>query len=144
VTFFPFCCIMERTLALALCCTALYDTLTSSTAVQWADFSPVLYCTVLYCYHTIPYWSALYVPLLPVQWGNFEPLHKLQAHDTYILKCLLSPEFCESSQVHRAKYSAVQCSAVQCSTVQYSTVHYSTGLLGGTVTCMRYKPHVHR
>lgn len=26
---------------------------------------------------------------------NFEPLHKLQAHDGYILKCLLSPEFCE-------------------------------------------------
>ncbi|KAH9297732.1 hypothetical protein KI387_029414, partial [Taxus chinensis] len=26
---------------------------------------------------------------------NFEPLHKLQAHNTYILKCLLSPEFCE-------------------------------------------------
>ncbi|XP_012065957.1 target of rapamycin complex subunit LST8 isoform X4 [Jatropha curcas] len=26
---------------------------------------------------------------------NFEPLHKLQAHDEYILKCLLSPEFCE-------------------------------------------------
>ncbi|KAI3914399.1 hypothetical protein MKW92_016061 [Papaver armeniacum] len=24
---------------------------------------------------------------------NFEPLHKLQAHDGYILKCLLSPEF---------------------------------------------------
>ncbi|KAF9594999.1 hypothetical protein IFM89_035973 [Coptis chinensis] len=26
---------------------------------------------------------------------NFEPLHKLPAHDGYILKCLLSPEFCE-------------------------------------------------
>nr|AAX18231.1 WD-40 repeat family protein [Gossypium hirsutum] len=26
---------------------------------------------------------------------NFEPLHKLQAHSGYILKCLLSPEFCE-------------------------------------------------
>lgn len=26
---------------------------------------------------------------------NFEPLHKLQAHDGYILKCLLSPEFCD-------------------------------------------------
>ncbi|KAL4273580.1 hypothetical protein GQ457_13G011360 [Hibiscus cannabinus] len=26
---------------------------------------------------------------------NFEPLHKLQAHNGYILKCLLSPEFCE-------------------------------------------------
>ncbi|CAH9099243.1 unnamed protein product [Cuscuta epithymum] len=26
---------------------------------------------------------------------NFEPLHKLQAHDGYILKCLLSPELCE-------------------------------------------------
>ncbi|KAI3937895.1 hypothetical protein MKX01_027822 [Papaver californicum] len=25
---------------------------------------------------------------------NFEPLHKLQAHNGYILKCLLSPEFC--------------------------------------------------
>ncbi|KAJ3674684.1 hypothetical protein LUZ60_005300 [Juncus effusus] len=25
----------------------------------------------------------------------FEPLHKLQAHDTYILKCLLSPEYCD-------------------------------------------------
>ncbi|KAG6383221.1 hypothetical protein SASPL_157028 [Salvia splendens] len=25
---------------------------------------------------------------------NFEPLHKLQAHDQYILKCLLSPELC--------------------------------------------------
>lgn len=31
--------------------------------------------------------------------GNLEPLHKLQAHDTYILKCLLSPEFCESSRL---------------------------------------------
>lgn len=27
---------------------------------------------------------------------NFEPLNKLQAHNTYILKCLLSPEFCEN------------------------------------------------
>lgn len=26
---------------------------------------------------------------------NFEPLHKLQAHNGYILKCLLSPEFCD-------------------------------------------------
>uniref|UniRef100_A0A5B7BPY3 Target of rapamycin complex subunit LST8 n=1 Tax=Davidia involucrata TaxID=16924 RepID=A0A5B7BPY3_DAVIN len=26
---------------------------------------------------------------------NFEPLHKLQAHDGYILKCLLSPELCD-------------------------------------------------
>jgi len=26
---------------------------------------------------------------------NFEPLHKLQAHNKYILKCLLSPEFCD-------------------------------------------------
>ncbi|KAG1359044.1 target of rapamycin complex subunit LST8 [Cocos nucifera] len=25
----------------------------------------------------------------------FEPLHKLQAHEGYILKCLLSPEFCD-------------------------------------------------
>ncbi|TVU25159.1 hypothetical protein EJB05_27644, partial [Eragrostis curvula] len=25
----------------------------------------------------------------------FEPLHKLQAHDGYILKCLLSPKFCD-------------------------------------------------
>ncbi|KAK1265211.1 Guanine nucleotide-binding protein subunit beta [Acorus gramineus] len=35
-----------------------------------------------------------------VQKGNqaltrFEPLHKLQAHDGYILKCLLSPELCD-------------------------------------------------
>eukprot|EP00249_Psilotum_nudum_P010439 c22545_g1_i1 orf=465-1415(-) len=29
---------------------------------------------------------------------NFEPLHRLQAHDTYILKCLLSPEYCEPNQ----------------------------------------------
>lgn len=29
---------------------------------------------------------------------NFEPLHKLQAHDGYILKCLLSPEFCEPNR----------------------------------------------
>ncbi|ERN07853.1 protein LST8 homolog isoform X1 [Amborella trichopoda] len=27
---------------------------------------------------------------------NFEPLHKLQAHNGYILKCLLTPEFCEN------------------------------------------------
>ncbi|KAG9134981.1 hypothetical protein Leryth_001260 [Lithospermum erythrorhizon] len=27
--------------------------------------------------------------------SNFEPLHKLQAHDGYILKCLLSPELSE-------------------------------------------------
>uniref|UniRef100_A0ACD5X621 Uncharacterized protein n=1 Tax=Avena sativa TaxID=4498 RepID=A0ACD5X621_AVESA len=26
---------------------------------------------------------------------NFEPLHKLQTHDGYILKCLLSPKFCD-------------------------------------------------
>lgn len=26
---------------------------------------------------------------------NFEPLHKLQAHSGYILKCLLSPELCD-------------------------------------------------
>lgn len=26
---------------------------------------------------------------------NFEPLHRLQAHKGYILKCLLSPEYCE-------------------------------------------------
>ncbi|KAK1299225.1 Zinc finger CCCH domain-containing protein 17 [Acorus calamus] len=26
---------------------------------------------------------------------RFEPLHKLQAHDGYILKCLLSPELCD-------------------------------------------------
>ncbi|KAJ7564203.1 hypothetical protein O6H91_02G006900 [Diphasiastrum complanatum] len=26
---------------------------------------------------------------------NFEPLHKLDAHNAYILKCLLSPEYCE-------------------------------------------------
>ncbi|CAI0377237.1 unnamed protein product [Linum tenue] len=32
---------------------------------------------------------------------NFEPLHKLQAHNGYILKCLLSPEFCEP---HRSLY----------------------------------------
>ncbi|CAH1432442.1 unnamed protein product [Lactuca virosa] len=32
----------------------------------------------------------------PVIMTNFEPLHKLQAaQDGYILKCLLSPEFCE-------------------------------------------------
>ncbi|KAL6534618.1 TOR complex subunit lst8 [Orobanche gracilis] len=29
---------------------------------------------------------------------NFEPLHKLQAHDGYILKCLLSPKLCEPNQ----------------------------------------------
>jgi len=29
---------------------------------------------------------------------NFEPLHKLQAHDKYILKCLLSPEYCEPNK----------------------------------------------
>ncbi|WMV19221.1 hypothetical protein MTR67_012606 [Solanum verrucosum] len=29
---------------------------------------------------------------------NFEPLHKLQAHDGYILKCLLSPELCEPNR----------------------------------------------
>ncbi|XP_066347797.1 target of rapamycin complex subunit LST8-like [Miscanthus floridulus] len=28
----------------------------------------------------------------------FEPLHKLQAHDGYILKCLLSPEFCDPNR----------------------------------------------
>ncbi|XP_078428692.1 target of rapamycin complex subunit LST8-like isoform X1 [Wolffia australiana] len=27
--------------------------------------------------------------------SSFEPLHKLQAHDGYILKCLLSPELCD-------------------------------------------------
>lgn len=30
---------------------------------------------------------------------NFEPLHKLQAHDGYILKCLLSPELCEPNRL---------------------------------------------
>ncbi|XP_042032546.1 target of rapamycin complex subunit LST8-like isoform X1 [Salvia splendens] len=29
---------------------------------------------------------------------NFVPLHKLQAHDQYILKCLLSPELCEPNR----------------------------------------------
>lgn len=29
---------------------------------------------------------------------NFEPLHKLQAHDKYVLKCLLSPEYCEPNK----------------------------------------------
>ncbi|XP_075508816.1 target of rapamycin complex subunit LST8-like isoform X2 [Primulina tabacum] len=29
----------------------------------------------------------------------FEPLHKLLAHDGYILKCLLSPEFCEPNRL---------------------------------------------
>ncbi|KAG6541382.1 hypothetical protein Mapa_017251 [Marchantia paleacea] len=29
---------------------------------------------------------------------NFEPLHKLKAHNSYILKCLLSPEFCEPNR----------------------------------------------
>ncbi|KAL0334283.1 UNVERIFIED_CONTAM: Target of rapamycin complex subunit LST8 [Sesamum angustifolium] len=29
---------------------------------------------------------------------NFEPLHKLQAHEGYILKCLLSPELCEPNR----------------------------------------------
>ncbi|XP_073043116.1 target of rapamycin complex subunit LST8-like isoform X2 [Primulina eburnea] len=28
----------------------------------------------------------------------FEPLHKLLAHDGYILKCLLSPEFCQPNR----------------------------------------------
>ncbi|WVZ50073.1 hypothetical protein U9M48_001366 [Paspalum notatum var. saurae] len=28
----------------------------------------------------------------------FEPLHKLQAHDGYILMCLLSPEFCDPNR----------------------------------------------
>ena len=28
----------------------------------------------------------------------FEPLHKLHAHDGYILKCLLSPEFCDPNR----------------------------------------------
>nr|CAB3504847.1 unnamed protein product [Digitaria exilis] len=28
----------------------------------------------------------------------FEPLHKLQAHDGYILKCLLSPKFCDPNR----------------------------------------------
>ncbi|CAD6256520.1 unnamed protein product [Miscanthus lutarioriparius] len=31
----------------------------------------------------------------------FEPLHKLQAHDGYILKCLLSPEFCDPNSFFR-------------------------------------------
>uniref|UniRef100_A0A803MA72 Target of rapamycin complex subunit LST8 n=1 Tax=Chenopodium quinoa TaxID=63459 RepID=A0A803MA72_CHEQI len=29
---------------------------------------------------------------------NFEPLHRLQAHKGYILKCLLSPEYCEPNR----------------------------------------------
>lgn len=29
---------------------------------------------------------------------HFEPLHKLQAHNAYILKCLLSPEYCEPNR----------------------------------------------
>ncbi|GER51369.1 transducin/WD40 repeat-like superfamily protein, partial [Striga asiatica] len=29
---------------------------------------------------------------------NFEPLHKLEAHDGYILKCLFSPELCEPNR----------------------------------------------
>lgn len=34
---------------------------------------------------------------------NFEPLHKLQAHKGYILKCLLSPEFCEPHRFDPSK-----------------------------------------
>eukprot|EP00271_Cylindrocystis_brebissonii_P004921 TRINITY_DN1685_c0_g1_i1.p1 TRINITY_DN1685_c0_g1~~TRINITY_DN1685_c0_g1_i1.p1 ORF type:complete len:317 (+),score=48.22 TRINITY_DN1685_c0_g1_i1:223-1173(+) len=30
--------------------------------------------------------------------ANFEPLHKLQAHNAAVLKCLLSPEFCEPNR----------------------------------------------
>jgi len=32
---------------------------------------------------------------------NFEPLHKLQAHNGYILKCVLSPEFCDPHRSER-------------------------------------------
>lgn len=37
-------------------------------------------------------------PLAVQTMTNFEPLHKLQAHDEYILKCLLSPELCEPNR----------------------------------------------
>lgn len=37
---------------------------------------------------------------------NFEPLHKLQAHKSYILKCLLSPEYSEPNSRYLATTSA--------------------------------------
>ncbi|KAG6391883.1 hypothetical protein SASPL_149647 [Salvia splendens] len=37
-------------------------------------------------------------PLAVQTMTNFVPLHKLQAHDQYILKCLLSPELCEPNR----------------------------------------------
>ncbi|KAL3691901.1 hypothetical protein R1sor_005552 [Riccia sorocarpa] len=40
---------------------------------------------------------------------NFEPLHKLKAHNTYILKCLLSPEFCEPHRVTTKQLCAALC-----------------------------------
>ena len=30
---------------------------------------------------------------------NFEPLHKIQAHNSYIMKCLLPPEFYEHHRI---------------------------------------------
>ncbi|XP_038980102.1 target of rapamycin complex subunit LST8-like isoform X2 [Phoenix dactylifera] len=38
----------------------------------------------------------------------FEPLHKLQAHDDYILKCLLPLEFIDPQRYHSNKLSAEQ------------------------------------
>ncbi|XP_024543016.1 protein LST8 homolog [Selaginella moellendorffii] len=37
---------------------------------------------------------------------KFDPLHKLEAHNTYILKCLLSPEYCDEDHKYLATASA--------------------------------------
>lgn len=59
-----------------------------------------LFCTLLMSFALTAalYCAVLFRLSLQSNGGNFEPLHKLQAHDSYILKCLLSPEFCESSR----------------------------------------------
>lgn len=63
----------------------------------------------LYIWHKCyPFYPVSYITHFPL-WNlpfmqtmtNFEPLHKLQAHKGYILKCLLSPEFCEPHRLYR-------------------------------------------
>jgi hypothetical protein len=58
---------------------------------------------------------------------NFEPLHKLQAHDKYVLKCLLSPEYCEPN-----KYVTLLSLMVLCSHIvgELSAAAYRHLLLG--------------
>ncbi|CAI5986373.1 unnamed protein product [Closterium sp. NIES-64] len=46
--------------------------------------------------------------------ASFEPLHKLQAHNSYVLKCLLSPEFSDPNRYVCASYTHVFHASTAC------------------------------